>query len=139
MSRDLGELGISYDMEKALDPITMNVVQNVTDLMERLRMKAADVRRAGDLGQTTMHDLLVRHRSPQVDTLAKIASGLNVEPYVLLFEPDKRDALDQAMRTIGRGTEDEILRFEAMARAFLGIDDPGRSNGIDQSGTDVIE
>ncbi|TPE53057.1 hypothetical protein [Amaricoccus solimangrovi] len=107
-------------MEKDIDPVTLAVIRNVSAIMEEKEMKPADVKRAGGLGQSTMHDLLVRHRSPGVDTLGRIAAGLSEEPYVLLLEPSKRDALRRALRTFGKADADDLLRIEAMVEAFLG-------------------
>lgn len=95
----------------------MLVAQNIEALMEQKGLDAAKLARASGLNPTGIYDILKgKSRSPKVETIAKIALGLNVpisaiftgkgsseqNDLLALFEqldPDRRALLMQAARS----------------------------------------
>lgn len=88
--------------------------------MHRKGSNPSEVARRAGINPTGVYDILSgKSRSPRLDTLHKIARGLDM-PFSALFAEPAEDDLDQELiETLGMMPMAERRRFLAMARAML--------------------
>lgn len=70
------------------DELTVKVADNIALLMEARGLDAAKLARRAGLNPTGIYDILSgKSRSPKIETIGKIAAGLDV-PVAVIFEDD---------------------------------------------------
>lgn len=99
----------------------MTVARNIEAIMERKRLNPAELARRAGLNPTGVYDILSgKSRSPKIETLGKIAKGLDV-PMALLFEKsDEAEVRREIVTLFARLPESERVRLIVTARAWLG-------------------
>jgi transcriptional regulator with XRE-family HTH domain len=103
----------------------MTVAANIQREMEKRDITAPELARRSGINPTGVYDIISgKSRSPKIETLGKIAKGLNV-PISSLFE----DASEAALRkeiwaVVSLLPESEKTRLLVTARAWLGESTP---------------
>lgn len=98
----------------------MTVARNIEAIMARKRLTAPEVARRANINATGVYDILSgKSRSPKIETLGKIAKGLDV-PIALLFEESgEAEIRREIVSLFARLSDPERKRLIVTARAWL--------------------
>lgn len=98
----------------------MTVTSNIKSIMERKNLSAPEVARRAGINPTGVYDILSgKSRSPKIETLGKIAKGLNVPIAQLFEESDDGDLRKEIIALFSRLPAAEKNRLLLTARAWL--------------------
>jgi transcriptional regulator with XRE-family HTH domain len=102
------------------DELSMTVAHNIGALMTARGMDAAKLARAARINPTGVYDILSgKSRSPKIETISKIAKGLNV-PVSAIFEDRARQDVERDLMNILMQLPEEQRRLlTATAQAWL--------------------
>lgn len=98
----------------------MLVARNIEAIMDRKRLKAPEVARRAQINATGIYDILSgKSRSPKIETLGKIAKGLDVPVALLFEEPEEAELRREIITLFARLPDPEKNRLLLTARAWL--------------------